>query len=53
MSIVNDSVMLVTYETKNSVIREYMTEIEFKHLKNDELNGRIRIMNHRNLGFAG
>lgn len=49
MSIVNDNVMLVTYETEYSVICEYMTEIEFKKLKTNELNGSIKIMNHRNL----
>lgn len=49
MSIVKDDVMLVTYETENSTICEYMTEIEFRNLKKDELNGSIRIMNHRNL----
>lgn len=44
--------VLVTYETECSVICEYMSEMEYQNLKRDELNGNIRIMNHRNLGFG-
>ena len=52
MSIVKDGVMLVTYETECSTICEYMTETEFNILKKDELNGKIRIMGHRNLSYS-
>ncbi len=45
MSIVLDGAMCVTYETENSVICEYMTEVECSNLKNDERNGKIRILN--------
>ncbi len=41
------NMFVVTYETSNSVICEYMTEMKFNNLKKDELNGNIRIMNHR------
>ena len=49
MSIVQDGAMRVTYETENSVICEYMTEVEFGTLKNDELNGKIRILSIQTL----
>lgn len=46
------STVFVMYETDNSVICEYMSEMKYQDLKNDELNGNIKIMNHRNIGFA-
>ena len=52
MSIVKDGVMLLTYETECSTICEYMTETEFNILQKDELNGKIRIMGHRNLSYS-
>jgi hypothetical protein len=45
------STVFVMYETDCSVICEYMSEIDYQVLEQDELNGRIRIMNHRNFSF--
>lgn len=47
-----NNTVFVMYETDCSVICEYMTEMEYQDLKKDELNGRIRIMNHRNICFG-
>jgi hypothetical protein len=47
-----NNTVYVMYETDCSVICEYMTEMEYQDLKKDELNGSIRIMNHRNICFG-
>lgn len=40
-------VFFVTYETQNSVVHAYMSEVDFHVLKNLEHNGQIRIMDHK------
>ena len=41
------NVFVVTYETQNSVVHAYMSEVDFHVLKNLEHNGQIRIMDHK------
>ena len=47
-----NNTVYVMYETDCSVICEYMTVMEYQDLKKDDLYGRIRIMNHRNICFG-
>lgn len=50
---INDLTMcMVEYETDVSVVREFMSNLEFQKLLNEERNGNIRIMSHTELGFA-
>ncbi len=50
---INDLTMcMVDYETDVSVVREFMTNIEFQKLLTEEQNGNIRIVNHTELGFT-
>ena len=41
---------MVDYETDTSVVREYVTTIDYDRLLNDERNGTIRIMNQIRIG---
>ena len=49
-SIDSNAIFMVDYETDSSVVREYMTTIDYEKLLNDERNGNIRIMNHLRIG---
>ncbi len=50
---INDlTICMVDYETDVSVVREFMTNIEFQKLLDEERNGNIRIVNHTELGFT-
>ncbi|MBR3357034.1 MAG: hypothetical protein IKG46_04315 [Solobacterium sp.] len=46
------TIFMVEYETDTSVVREYMTDADFDRLLTDERDGKIRIMNHRNIDFV-
>lgn len=49
-SIDSNAIFMVDYETDSSVVREYMTTIDYQKLLLDERNGSIRIMNHMKIG---
>ena len=49
-SIESNAIFMVDYETDSSVVREYMTTIDYQKLLNDERNGSIKIMNHLKIG---
>ena len=49
-SIDSNTIFMVDYETDSSVVREYMTTIDYQKLLNDERNGIIKIMNHLMIG---
>ena len=46
------TIFMVEYETDTSVVREYMTDADYDNLLNDERDGKIRIMNHKNIDFV-
>ncbi|MBR4446219.1 MAG: hypothetical protein IKS37_10045 [Solobacterium sp.] len=46
------TIFMVEYETDTSVVREYMTDADYDRLLSDERDGKIRIMNHRNIDFV-
>ena len=50
MSIDNTAIFMVDYETDSSVVREYVTTIDYDKLLNDDRNGTIRIMNQIRIG---
>jgi len=39
MSFDKNTIFVVEYETDTSMVREYMTDIDFSNLQNDERNG--------------
>ncbi len=49
-SIDSNAIFMVDYETDTSVVREYVTTIDYDRLLNDERNGTIRIMNQIRIG---
>ncbi len=49
-SVDSNAIFMVDYETDTSVVREYLTTIDYNKLLNDERNGTIRIMNHTRIG---
>ena len=49
-SIDSNTIFMVDYETDSSVVREYMTTIDYQKLLNDERNGSIKIMNLMKIG---
>ena len=49
-SIDSKTIFMVDYETDSSVVREYMTTIDYQKLLLDERNGSIKIMNHLKIG---
>ena len=49
-SIDSNAIFMVDYETDSSVVREYMTTIDYQKLLLDERNGSIKIMNHLKIG---
>lgn len=49
---INDlAICMVDYETDVSVVREFMSKMQFQKLLSEEKAGRIRIVNHTELGF--
>ena len=51
-SVDSNAIFMVDYETDTSVVREYLTTIDYNKLLNDERNGTIRIMNHTRIGSS-
>ena len=49
-SVDSNAIFMVDYETDTSVVREYVTTIDYNKLLSDERNGMIRIMNHTRIG---
>ena len=49
-SVDTTAIFMVDYETDTSVVREYVTTIDYNKLLNDERNGTIRIMNQIRIG---
>lgn len=45
-SVDSTAIYMVDYETDSSMVREYMTNNEFRNLLKAERNGFIKIMNH-------
>ena len=44
------TIFMVDYETDSSVVREYMTTIDYQKLLSSERNGSIKIMNLMKIG---
>lgn len=51
-SVDSNAIFMVDYETDTSVVREYVTTIDYNKLLSDERNGMIRIMNHTRIGSS-
>lgn len=49
-SIDSKTIFMVDYETDSSVVREYMTTIDYQKLLSSECNGSIKIMNLMKIG---
>ena len=49
-SIDSNAIFMVDYETDSSVVREYMTTIDYQKLLSSERNGSIKIMNLMKIG---
>ena len=49
-SVDSSTIFMVDYETDSSVVREYMTTIDYQKLLLNERNGNIKIMNLMKIG---
>ena len=43
------TIFVVEYETDSSMVREYMTDVDYSNLLNKERDGLIKIMNHKSV----
>lgn len=46
------TIFMVEYETDTSMVREYMTDADYTNLLNDERDGKVVIVSHKNIDFV-